>query len=139
EAEFIQGNAADRDALATALEGVDAVYHLAAYQDHQLDFSTFIHMNTESTALLFELIVARRLPVQKIIFASSQAVSGDGRYRCAEHGIVVPHSRPVEQLERGDWEMHCPHCGQYMQSLLTDETTCSPDTTYGISKYGIEL
>ena len=33
---------------------------------------------------MFELIVAdpRRYPVQKIVFASSQAVSGEGKYRC---------------------------------------------------------
>ncbi len=139
DAEFMQGNVSDADDLARSLDGVDAVFHLAAYQDHLPDFSTFIHMNTESSALLFEIIVAKRLPVQKIVFASSQAVSGDGRYRCDEHGIVIPRSRSVQQLEQGDWEMHCPHCGQYMQSLLTDETTTSPDTTYGISKYTIEL
>jgi dTDP-L-rhamnose 4-epimerase len=132
QAEFIQGNVTDPDDLARSLDGVDIVFHLAAYQDHMLDFSTFIHMNTESTALLFELIVARRFPIQKIIFASSQAVSGDGLYKCEEHGIVVPRSRPVQQLEQGDWEIHCPYCGRYMQSLPTVETTISPDTTYGI-------
>jgi dTDP-L-rhamnose 4-epimerase len=139
EAEFMQGNVANADDLARSLEGVEAVFHLAAYQDHLPDFSTFIRVNTESSALLFELIVAKHLPVQKIVFASSQAVAGDGRYQCKEHGIVVPRSRAVEQLEEGDWEMHCPRCGRYMQSLLTDETTVSPDTTYGISKYTIEL
>lgn len=137
--EFYQGSVANPDDLARSLDGVDAVFHLAAYQDHMLDFSTFIRMNTESTALLYELIVAGHLPVQKIVIASSQAVSGDGRYHCEEHGSIIPPSRSVQQLERGDWEMHCPHCGRYMQSLLTDETAVSPDTTYGISKYAIEM
>ena len=36
---------------------VDYVFHLAAYQDYMPDFSRFIHTNTESAALLFELIV----------------------------------------------------------------------------------
>ena len=79
EAEFIKGDVANRDDLARTLQGVDYVFHLAAYQDYMLDFSTFIHTNTESAALLFELIVSdpKRYPVQKIIFASSQAVCGE--------------------------------------------------------------
>jgi dTDP-L-rhamnose 4-epimerase len=125
--------------MARALEGIEIIFHLAAYQDYMTDFSTFIHVNTESTALLFELIVEKKLPVRKIIFASSQAVCGEGRYRCPEHGIIIPEPRPVEQLERGDWEIHCPYCGQYIEPLLIDEATVRPGTTYGISKYAIEL
>jgi len=144
EAEFIQGDVANRDDLARSMRDVDYVIHLAAYQDYLPDFSTFIHTNTESTALIFELIVEARLrgrplPVRKIVFASSQAVCGEGRYRCEEHGILIPGQRPIEQLERGDWEIHCPYCGRYMESLLIDEATAHPHTTYGISKYAIEL
>jgi dTDP-L-rhamnose 4-epimerase len=144
EADFIQGDVANRDDLSRALQGVDDVIHLAAYQDYLPDFSTFIHTNTESTALIFELIVeaslrGRPLPVRKIVFASSQAVCGEGRYRCEEHGVLVPGQRPLGQLERGDWEIHCPHCGRTMESLLIAEATVHPHTTYGISKYAIEL
>src|SRR5258706_8670991 len=74
EAEFIQGDVANPNDLGKAICGVDAVFHLAAYQDYLPDFSTFIHNNTESTALLFELIVKNRYSVEKIVFASSQAV-----------------------------------------------------------------
>lgn len=139
EAEFMQGDVADRDGLSQALRGMDAVFHLAAYQDYLPDFSTFIHTNAESTALMFEIIVAERLPLQKIVFASSQSVCGEGRYRCQEHGIIVPKPRPVEQLLNGDWETHCPQCDRYMEALLIDETTVSPGTAYGISKYALEL
>jgi dTDP-L-rhamnose 4-epimerase len=84
EAHFIQGDVANRSDLAHALTGVSAVFHLAAYQDYLTDFSTFIHTNTESTALLFELVVENRqqFPVRKIVFASSQSVCGEGKYVC---------------------------------------------------------
>jgi dTDP-L-rhamnose 4-epimerase len=84
EAEFLRGDAANRSDLTRALEGIDGVFHLAAYQDYLPDFSRFIHTNAESTALLFELIVSdrRRFPVKKIVFASSQSVCGEGRYVC---------------------------------------------------------
>ncbi len=84
DAEFLQGDVANRDDLSAALSGVAGVQHLAAYQDYLPDFSTFIHTNTESSALLFELIVSdrRRYPVKKIVFASSQSVCGEGQYVC---------------------------------------------------------
>ena len=59
DAELVVGDVSDRDALAGALEDCDVVLHLAAYQDYQPDFSRFIHTNTESSALIFELVVAR--------------------------------------------------------------------------------
>lgn len=169
EVEFVQGDVANPSHLARVLEGVEVVFHLAAYQDYMPDFSRFIHTNTESAALLFELIVSdrKRYPVQKIVFASSQAVCGEGRYvcpACAGHptptiqaqlsatlqspisdfdlpssAIHIPGPRSIEQLWRGDWEIRCPVCGEIMQPLLIDEGTVSPGTAYGISKYSIEL
>lgn len=139
EAEFVKGDVASRDDLLSALKDVNAVFHLAAYQDYLPDFSTFIHTNTESSALLFELIVEHKLPVRKIVFASSQSVSGEGCYECETHGEVNPKSRSLEQLLRGDWEIKCPQCGANLKPLLIDEGTVQPGTTYAISKYAIEL
>jgi dTDP-L-rhamnose 4-epimerase len=139
QAEVMVGHVTDRDVLNRALRGVDYVMHLAAYQDYMLDFSTFFRVNTESSALLFELILEHRYPIQKIVFASSQSVSGEGKYRCPQHGVIIPDLRPIEQLERGDWDVHCPHCGQAMESLLIDEATTRPHTSYSISKFTIEL
>ena len=134
---------ANRADLAKALDGMNFVFHLAAYQDYLPDFSQFIHTNTESTALMFELIVAdpRRYPVKKMVFASSQAVSGEGKYRCASEGIIFyPGPRSLEQLRRGEWDFTCPHCGGPAEPQLLDEATCThPHTAYGISKYAIEL
>jgi dTDP-L-rhamnose 4-epimerase len=139
EAELIQGDVTRRDDLLRSLRGVSRVIHLAAYQDYQTDFSTFINVNAGSTGLLFELIVEHKLPVDIIVFASSQAVAGEGRYRCREHGVVSPEQRPPEQLERADWEIHCPSCGGTMEPLRIDEAASTPHTAYGISKLAIEL
>jgi dTDP-L-rhamnose 4-epimerase len=122
-----------------ALSGVDFVMHLAAYQDYLPDFSTFVHTNAESTALIFELIVQRKLPVRKLVFASSQSVAGEGSYSCIEHGLFAPDPRPTAQLALGDWELHCPDCGRVMTPEPISESVCRPHTAYAISKYSIEL
>lgn len=139
DAEIVVGDVASRTDLDNALRGIDAVMHLAAYQDYLPEFSRFIHANAESAALLFELIVERRYPIQKMLFASSQSVAGEGRYQCELHGEIVPELRSVDQLQRGDWEIHCPQCGRYMEWRLIDESVTRPHTAYGISKYAIEM
>ncbi|MGB6546249.1 MAG: SDR family NAD(P)-dependent oxidoreductase [Candidatus Acidiferrales bacterium] len=138
-AEFIEGDVRDRGAWERALDGVDAVFHLAAYQDYMPDFSTFLNVNASSTALLYEIAVERRLPLQKVVLASSQSVYGEGRYLCAEHGVIYPGSRTTEQLERGEWEHVCPQCEKVLTPGALDESFANPHTAYGISKYALEL
>jgi dTDP-L-rhamnose 4-epimerase len=134
DAEFLQGSVTDADVLRSALRGVDAVFHLAAYQDYLTDFSHFFATNSVGTALLYELIVNERRPVRKVVVASSQAVYGEGRYECAEHGVQYPDQRAPERLERGVWEVPCADCGEPMNAQWTDEARVNPHSSYGISK-----
>jgi dTDP-L-rhamnose 4-epimerase len=139
DAELIIGDASDRSTMNRVLVDVDYVVHLAAYQDYLPDFSTFVHVNAESSALIFELVLEHRLPIRKLVFASSQSVAGEGSYLCSEHGICSPDPRPLAQLERGDWEIRCPECDRPMTPQLIPEAVCNPHTAYAISKYSIEL
>jgi dTDP-L-rhamnose 4-epimerase len=139
QVDFVAGDVTHKSTMISALEGVDYVMHLAAYQDYLPDFSTFVHVNSESAALIFEVIVERRLGIRKVVFATSQSVAGEGSYRCAEHGVSLPDPRPLSQLERGDWEVRCPQCDRAMTSLPITERVCRPHTAYAISKYSIEL
>ena len=137
--EKLRGDVCERADLEAALEGVDGVFHLAAYQDYMPDFSTFFRVNTVSTALLFEIIVARKLPVSKVVLASSQAVYGEGTYSCGDHGLFYPGPRSAEALDRGDWEIPCPECGRTAAPRPIEESVVNPHTAYGISKYSLEM
>ncbi|HEX7587051.1 MAG TPA: NAD-dependent epimerase/dehydratase family protein [Anaerolineae bacterium] len=139
DAEFMLGDVRDRAAWERALEGIDAVFHLAAYQDYLTDFSKFFHVNTVGTALLYEIIVEKKLPVQKIVVASSQSTYGEGKYECASDGIQFPPLRPLAQLEQRDWEPHCPICGKAMKPAVTDEAQIHPHNQYAMSKYTQEM
>lgn len=139
EVEFMRGDVRDRDALCRALEGVDVVFHLAAYQDYLTDFSKFFDVNATGTALLYELIVNERLPVRKVVVASSQATYGEGKYECPQHGVQYPPLRSEAQLQAGHWEVGCPDCGGPMRHLLTDEAVVNPHNQYAMSKYAEEM
>ena len=139
DVEFIHGDVRDRGAMRRALDGVDVVFHLAAYQDYLTDFSRFFDINATGTALLYELIVNERLPVQKVVVASSQSVYGEGKYHCPVDGIVYPALRPEAQLLTRQWEVRCPHCGGLLAMQLTDEAQVRPHNQYAMSKYTQEM
>lgn len=139
DVELQVGDVRDKCVLRHALRGVDAVIHLAAYQDYLPDFSTFFHTNTVGTALLYEIIVEERLPIRKVVVASSQAVYGEGRHVCASHGDVYPGLRDDSQLRIGVWEIGCSQCGGPTTSRPTDESVVSPQNQYAISKYSQEM
>ena len=139
DAEFIQGDVRNERDMEIALKGVDCVFHLAAHQGYLPDFSRFAMVNDGGTALLYQTIVNQRLPVKKVILGSSQAVYGEGKYECAEHGIQYPPLRSPEHLEKGEWEVKCPVCHQDMKPLPNDELKVNPHNQYAVSKYCQEL
>src|SRR4029077_12383486 len=55
--EFHHGEVENREHLLAALQGVDFVLHLAAYQYYIPASTRFLHVNAESAALLYELIL----------------------------------------------------------------------------------
>jgi dTDP-L-rhamnose 4-epimerase len=88
---------------------------------------------------MLEIIVRDRLPVRKIVFASTQAIYGEGAYECDRDGVFHPGPRPLAQLARGEWEIRCPACGGEARWKFTDENAVSAHTAYAISKYAAEL
>ena len=137
-AEFVYGDVRDRRVLEYALTGVDAVYHFAAYQDYLPDFSTYFEVNSVGTARIYEIIVERKLPVRRVVVASSQAVLGEGLYECPNHGQATPDIRLESQLRLGDWEHKCPACGEAMRPLPTPEPVINPQNQYALSKHSTE-
>ncbi|RPI18427.1 MAG: NAD-dependent epimerase/dehydratase family protein [Ignavibacteriae bacterium] len=138
EAEFILGDIRDKETVRKALKGVDYVFHLAAYQDYLPDFSTFFHVNSVGTALIYEIAVAENLKIKKIIVASSQFVNGEGIYKSADGKYYYPKRRSNEQLEKGIWDF-LDENGKPLQWQWTPETYASPPNQYAMSKYSQEL
>ena len=137
--DFYEGDVRNRDLVTNLLRRVDAVYHFAAYQDYLPDFSRFSDVNVVSTALLYEIIVAERLDLARVVVASSQAAMGEGRYRCRIHGEQVPGMRPESALAAGQWDIPCPECGGSLEMQATPERISNPQNAYGMSKLAQEM
>jgi dTDP-L-rhamnose 4-epimerase len=134
-AEFIAGDIRDRDTITAALDGIDTVFHQAAYGGYMPEIAKYVHVNSFGTAQMLEVIRENKLPIKKIVVASSQAVYSEGAGECPEHGLVFPPVRPVEQLSRGDWHVHCPICAAITKSVPTPENApIGGETVYGLTK-----
>ena len=106
EVELVVGDIRDPDAVARAMDGVDAVVHLAArvgVGQSMYKLAEYTAVNSLGTAVLLEALVAR--PVERLLLASSMSVYGEGLYRSADGTLFAGVERPRDQLERGEWEL----------------------------------
>jgi dTDP-L-rhamnose 4-epimerase len=134
-AQFVEGDMRDCDTITAALDKIDIVFHQAAYGGYMPEIAKFVHVNSLGTAQMLEVIREKKLPIKKIVVASSQAVYSEGAGICPQHGLVFPGVRPVEQLRKGDWHVHCPLCGAITKSVPTPENApVGGETIYSLTK-----
>jgi dTDP-L-rhamnose 4-epimerase len=133
---FVEGDVRDPDAVGRALDGVEVVFHQAAYGGFSPFLRKTVDTNVMGTVTLLDALIERGQALGALVTASSQAVYGEGAYRCPEHGLQFPDLRPLEQLERGEWEMRCPVCGRPAEGAPTPESKPAVATAaYHTSKY----
>ena len=136
--ELIRGDVTLRDDLRLALAGVDTVVHLAAETGTGQSMYAIRHYtdtNVAGTALLLDIVANESLPVSRLVVASSRAVYGEGRYRCAAHGVHHPGPRDPDAMVGGQFEHICPTCAAPMTPLPTDEAaSLQPTSVYGVTK-----
>jgi dTDP-L-rhamnose 4-epimerase len=130
-----QADIRDVGAVRDALEGVEIVVHQAAYGGYMPEIAKFVSVNSLGTAQLLEIIRDERLPVRKVVVASSQAVYREGAGRCAAHGPVFPGSRDPARLAAGRFAPTCPRCGADLSPVPTpEEAPIGGDNVYAITK-----
>jgi dTDP-L-rhamnose 4-epimerase len=138
--ELVVGDVADRRALAPVLDGVDAVCHQAAMVGQGLDPADgpgYVAHNDHATAVL--LAAMHDAGVHRLVLASSMVVYGEGRYECAEHGVVRPGPRREEDLAAGRYEPPCPRCGAPLApGLVPEDAPLDPRSTYAATKVAQE-
>jgi UDP-glucose 4-epimerase len=115
--EIIRGDIRDTDAMASAMAGVDGVFHEAALVS--------VPKSVEQPALSFDINVrgtftvfdaARQAGVRRVVYASSAAVYGDNHHLpLAETAVPIPLS------PYGLDKLYTEHLGALYQSLYGQE------------------
>jgi dTDP-L-rhamnose 4-epimerase len=136
---FIKGTVVSRNDWQKALEGQDAVVHLAAETgtgQSMYEIEHYVNVNIRGTALLLdELTNNKTHHVKKVVVASSRAIYGEGKYICPTHGIVYPLARLESDMNKGDFDCKCPLCHSPAKLVPTTEDSLShPTSVYGITK-----
>ncbi len=126
----------DHDRLATAAAGCDAVVHLAAKVGLGVDIcdiDEYALHNDYGTAMA--LRVTAEASISRFLYASSMVVYGEGRYRCAAHGLVRPPPRRRDDLDAGRFDPLCPSCGDDLSpELVAESTPLDPRNAYAATK-----
>lgn len=137
DAEYLLKDIRDRQAVARAVAGVDAVCHQAGVVGLGVDFgdvTDYVDTNDGGTALLLKELYERDFD-GPLVLASSMVVYGEGRYRCVYHGVVSPPPRTEADLARGRFDPACPSCGLALNNEAVPEgSPLKPRSVYAATK-----
>lgn len=136
--DFINGSVTSRSDWEKALEGVEAIIHLAAETgtgQSMYEIRKYTDTNIGGTSLMLDLLTNGKHTVKKVIVASSRAIYGEGRYLSEEKGYVYPLSRTDRQMQAGDFECKYEGCTAPLRLVATTEDSkIHPTSVYGITK-----
>lgn len=139
DAELVIGDVTDAVAVEHALRGAEMVLHLASavgVGQSMYDIEPYVRTNELGTAVLLQAVSKR--PVERLVVASSMSIYGEGLYRSADQSVIACEERPIEQLRRGNWELH-DAAGNLLEPLPTPETKQpSLSSIYALNKYAQE-
>jgi len=139
---FINGSVTSREDWLKAIDGQDAIIHLAAETgtgQSMYEIQKYIDVNIGGTATMLDILANQPHQIKKIVVAASRAIYGEGKYKCSDHGIVYPTERLDEDMAKGDFQCKCPICNKDVEILsTTEDSKIHPTSVYGITKQNQE-
>ncbi|HVJ94708.1 MAG TPA: NAD-dependent epimerase/dehydratase family protein [Labilithrix sp.] len=139
DVELVVADIRDSSAVTRALEGIDAVVHLAAavgVGQSMYDVEHYTSVNNVGTAVLMERLIRR--PVERLVVASSMSVYGEGLFRDADGGVCEVPSRTLEQLKRGEWELVDGQKRPLYPAPTPETKSVTLESIYALSKFDQE-
>ncbi len=139
-AELVVGDVRDRSAVETALDGVEAVVHLAAavgVGQSMYQIREYVDVNSVGTSVLLEAIAKR--PVRKLVVASSMSIYGEGSYESLRDGRRVDDAaRSLERLGDGRWDPRDDEDSPLVPLPTPETKPPGLSSVYALSKYDQE-
>jgi dTDP-L-rhamnose 4-epimerase len=137
DVELQVGDVRDHDAVRPALDGVDAVVHLAAavgVGQSMYEIERYTSINAIGAAVVLEELLERRDAIKKLLVASSMSIYGEGAYRAPGGAIVHPPLRTEAELATRRFELRDAN-GRELAPLGTpEEKPLQPTSIYAITK-----
>ena len=135
---FIEGSVNDQEKWTEAIDGVDAIVHLAAETgtgQSMYEIQKYTSINIGGTSLMLDILTNTKHSVKKVVVAASRAIYGEGRYKSTEMGYVYPLSRTDENMKKGDFECTYKDCVEALELVsTTEDSKIHPTSVYGITK-----
>jgi dTDP-L-rhamnose 4-epimerase len=136
-ADYRYGDVRDAPTVEDALSGIDDVCHQAAMVGLGTDIddiADYVSHNDLGTAIVLRAL-ARTSFAGRLVLASSMVVYGEGRYACAEHGLVRPGPRRRDDLDVHRFEPPCPGCGHPLTPQpIPEDAPTDPRNVYAATK-----
>ncbi len=137
DCEIIQADVRDPEAVGSAMEHIDVVYHLAAETgvgQSQYEIKRYVSTNTYGTSVVLEAAVMAK--VGQVLIASSRAVYGEGQQRCSKcNQRFNTAGRQAADLDAGRWDLLCPECNGVVEPTpMHEDAATVPSSIYGITK-----
>jgi dTDP-L-rhamnose 4-epimerase len=137
----IRADVGDAEAVAAALDGVDAVSHQASMVGLGTSFddvADYVRHNSLATAVLLRGLHRAGFG-GRLVLASSCVVYGEQTYRCPAHGIVRAGPRDEARLLAGEFDPVCPSCGAPLEPIaVTEDAPLDPRNVYAVTKVNQE-
>jgi dTDP-L-rhamnose 4-epimerase len=137
-AELQVGDVRDRGAVRRALDGVEAVFHLAAavgVGQSMYEIERYVSVNSVGAAVLLEELVAARARIARVVVASSMSIYGEGAYRAAPDGpLLYPPLRSPAQLAAHDFELRGADGRPLVPAPTPESKPLVPTSVYAVTK-----
>jgi len=129
----------DRDAMRSALDSVDVVYHLAAavgVGQSMYRIAEYTEANTQATAALLQLLVDEKRELERLVVASSMSIYGEGRYTRAvgDPPMARRIRRTGEQLRGRRWECEDSDGAPLLPQPTDEDKPLDPTSVYALTK-----
>lgn len=138
KAEFLKGDVTNLKDIKEAVDGIDAIFHLAAVVgvgQSMYEIENYIYNNTLGTAKLLDYLANNKHSVKRILVASSMSAYGEGLYKCDKCGLVRPPLRTDEQMSKRNWELICPNCRRILKPVgIPESQPFHCNSVYAVTK-----
>jgi dTDP-L-rhamnose 4-epimerase len=133
------GDVRDHEAVARALEGMDAVVHFAAavgVGQSMYEIERYTSVNSIGAAVVLEEALAKRDRIGKMLVASSMSIYGEGQYRNPRTGEsgIAPGIRPETQLAARQWDVLAEDGGPLEPEPTAEAKPLRPTSVYAVNK-----